>query len=197
MGKIYGYARCSTNELKQDIERQKRDLRAMGAEEIYWEYESGTKMNRAELAKVLSHIQCGDCLVVTEVSRITRSVKQLCEVLELAKLRRFKLVIGNFVIDCSRDEIDAMTEAMLKMMGVFSELERRMTIDRIKSGLAHAKAKGTQLGRPRASLDNLPPKVVEMWPLYKGGFLSKTDYAKVCGVSRPTIYTYIAMLTDS
>jgi DNA invertase Pin-like site-specific DNA recombinase len=179
------------------VERQKRELRAMGAEEIYWEYESGTKVYRPELAKVLAHIQSGDSLVVTEVSRITRSVKQLCEVLELAKVKKFKLVLGSYVIDCSQNEIDAMTEAMLKMMGVFAELEQRMTVDRIKSGLANARAKGKQLGRPRISMNDLPPKVKEMWPLYKGGFLSKTDFANVCGVSRPTIYNYIALLTDS
>jgi len=169
----------------------------MGAEEIYWEYESGTKVYRKELGKVLSHIQQGDTLVTTEVSRLTRSVKQLCEMLELAKSKKFKLVIGDFIIDCSKDEISTMTEAMLMMMAVFSEMERRMTIDRIKSGLAHARAKGVRLGRPKATPKDLPSKVMEMWPIYKRGFLSKTDYANVCGVSRPTIYKYIAMLTDS
>ena len=53
---IYGYARCSTDETRQDIDRQKRELFAMGVKEekhIYWEYESGTKENRAELLKLL------------------------------------------------------------------------------------------------------------------------------------------------
>jgi len=197
MSKIYGYARCSTNELKQDVDRQLRELKDMGAQEVYWEYESGTKVNRPELTKVLQHIQSGDCLVVTEVSRITRSLKQLCEILELAKMKKFKLVIGTFVVDCSGEDIDAMTEAMLQMMGIFSQLERKMTIDRIKSGLANARSKGRQLGRPRVSLDDVPQKVKDMWHLYEKGFLSKTDYAKLCGVSRPTIYNYIALLTDS
>ena len=48
---IYGYARCSTNEDLQDIERQVRELKQQGATDktIYKEYESGTKTNRAEL----------------------------------------------------------------------------------------------------------------------------------------------------
>jgi len=196
MAKIYGYARCSTNETKQDVARQLRALRAMGAQELYFEYQSGTTLHRPELAKVLSHLQAGDSLVVTEVSRITRSLSQLCSIIDLAKERHLRLVIGHLVIDCSQGEMDAITEAMLQMMGLFSELERKMTIDRIKSGLANARAKGVRLGRPKATVKDIPAKVIAKWPLYQAGLLSKTDYAKVCGVSRPTIYKYIAMLTD-
>jgi len=197
MNRIFGYARCSTDETKQDVERQKRDLRAMGATEIYFEYETGTKINRAELIKVLSNITEGDTLVVTEVSRLTRSLKQLCEILELAENKRLCIRIGTFTVDCRNDRIEPMTMAMLQMMGIFAQLEREMTVDRIKSGLANARAKGQQLGRKRITVDDLPPKVLEFWPMYKSGMLSKTDYANVCGVSRPTIYSYIALLTDS
>ena len=195
MEKIYGYARCSTNETKQDIERQKRELRAMGAQELYFEYESGAKINRPELDKVLSHITEGDTLVTTEVSRITRSLKQLCDIIELAKNRKIKFVIGTLVIDCT-GPMDAMTEAMLKIMGVFAELERSMTIERIQSGLAHAKAKGIRLGRPKLSVNDIPKKVVDKFHLYKSGAISKSDYAKLCNISRPTLYKYIALMTD-
>ena len=53
---VYGYCRCSTNETKQDITRQKRELKELGAVDatIFMEYESGTKINRPELAKLLS-----------------------------------------------------------------------------------------------------------------------------------------------
>lgn len=196
MGNVYGYARCSTNESKQDIDRQIRDLKNMGATEIYHEYESGAKHNRPELTKLLSRIEEGDTIVTTEVSRITRSLKQLCDVIEFAKEKKLRLIIGNFVIDCS-GQIDHMTQAMLQMMGVFSELERNMTIDRIKSGLANAKAKGVRLGRPKLKAGEVPKKVLEYWQLYSSGVITKTDYATLCGISRPTLYKYIALLTDS
>ena len=117
---IYGYARCSTNEELQDINRQVRELKQQGATDttIYLEYESGTKVNRVELMKLLGTVQYGDTILATEVSRITRSTKQLCEIIEIAKERHIKLILGNFVVDCSR-ELDPMTEGMLKMMGVF------------------------------------------------------------------------------
>lgn len=84
---IYGYARCSTNEKMQDITRQVRELKRQGAsdETIYLEYESGAKTDRAELNKLLKTVNPQDTIIATEVSRITRSTKQLCEIVELAK----------------------------------------------------------------------------------------------------------------
>ena len=147
---IYGYARCSTNEELQDINRQIRELIQLGAgeENIYREYESGMKNDRVELQRLLSAVEAGDTIVATEVSRITRSTKQLCEIIELSKDRHIKLVLGSFVVDCTK-ELDPMTEGMLKMMGVFSELERNIISQRVKSGLQNAKAKGVPIWQTR------------------------------------------------
>ena len=103
------------------------------------------KADRAELKKLLSVVQSGDTILATEVSRITRSTKQLCDIIELAKEKHIKLVLGSFVVDCSK-ELDPMTEGMLKMMGVFSELERNIISQRVKSGMENAKAKGKAIG---------------------------------------------------
>ena len=77
---IYGYARCSTNEDRQDINRQIRELVAAGAdrENIYLEYASGSKVDRVEFNKLLKNINAGDTIVTTEVSRLSRSTKHLC-----------------------------------------------------------------------------------------------------------------------
>ena len=138
--KIYGYARCSTNETKQDVERQLQELKALGAEELYYEYESGKVKNRQELKKVLAHVDEGDTIVCTEVSRITRSVGQLCEILDMAKDKKLKMIIGSLIFDCT-GEIDFITEGMIKMMSVFAEIERNLIINRVKSGLRTARKK--------------------------------------------------------
>ena len=192
---IYGYARCSTTETKQDVERQLYELRAMGAKQIYYEYESGTVLNRPELDKLLTRAAEGDTIVTTEVSRITRSVKQLCDIIELAKSKKLKFIFGSFVVDCT-GPLDVMTEGMLKMMAVFAEIERNLIVERVKSGLANARAKGVRLGRPAVTAKDVPAKVIDNFSLYKSGYLSKKDYAKLCGISRPTLYKYIALMTD-
>lgn len=194
---IYGYARCSTNEELQDINRQVRELKQKGATDttIYLEYESGTKTNRAELQKLLHTLQSGDTILATEVSRITRSTKQLCEIIELAKKKKIKLVLGNFVVDCTK-ELDPMTEGMLKMMGVFSELERNITSQRVKSGMQNAKAKGKIIGRPPVTADDIPPIFYKHYPKYKKGELNKKDLSRLCSLSYPTIYKYLHIVED-
>lgn len=192
MGIIYGYARCSTDETKQNIDRQVRELCNMGAERqnIFMEYESGSKIDRIELNRLLGLIKEGDTIVATEASRITRSIKQLCEIIDLAKSIKIKIVFGNFVMDCSK-ELDPMTEGMLKMMGVFSELERNMIRQRVKSGMINARAKGRLIGRPKIRYEDIPAKVRVNFELYKEGHITKTDYAKMCGISRPTLDKYL------
>lgn len=194
---IYGYARCSTNEELQDINRQVRELKQNGATDttIYLEYESGTKTNRAELIKLLDVVQYGDTILATEVSRITRSTKQLCEIIELAKEKHIKLILGNFVVDCSK-ELDPMTEGMLKMMGVFSELERNITSQRVKSGMQNAKAKGKLIGRPQVTADDIPSIFYKHYPKYKNGDINKKDFSRLCSLSYPTIYKYLSIVEE-
>lgn len=192
---IYGYARCSTNEKLQDINRQVRELIRQGAsdETIYLEYESGAKADRAELHKLLSAVNSGDTVAVTEVSRITRSTKQLCEIIEFAKEKHLKLILGNFVVDCSK-ALDPMTEGMLKMMGVFSEIERNITSQRVKNGMENAKAKGKQIGRPTVTADDIPSVFYKHYPKYQQGQLSKKDLSRLCELSYPTVYKYLKLI---
>jgi DNA invertase Pin-like site-specific DNA recombinase len=192
---IYGYARCSTDETKQDINRQIRELKEGGAtkETIYLEYESGAKSDRAELNKLLNVVKEGDTILATEVSRITRSTKQLCEIIEFAQDRKIKLILGSFIVDCTK-ELDPMTEGMLKMMGVFSEMERNMIRQRVKSGMENAKANGKIIGRPQKTADDLPAIFYRHYPKYKNGEINKKELSRLCDLSYPTIYKYLALI---
>ena len=192
---IYGYARCSTDETRQDINRQVRKLKAAGAtdETIYLEYQSGTKRDRVELNKVLLQIKKGDTLLATEVSRITRSTKQLCEIIEFAKEKEVKLILGTFIVDCT-SSLDPMTEGMLKMMGVFAELERNMIVQRIRSGMANAKAKGKLIGRPKLTQDDIPPIFYRYYPRFKNGEITKVELGRLCGLARSSVYRYLDII---
>ena len=77
-----GYARCSTNESRQDIERQVRELKQAGAETVYLEYEHGDAAVKEQLSLLLEQAQAGDTIITLEVSRLARSTKQLCEIIE-------------------------------------------------------------------------------------------------------------------
>ena len=73
-----------------------------------------------------------------------------------------------------------MTEGMLKMMGVFSELERNMISQRVKSGMSNAKVKGKQIGRKPTSIDDIPQAFFKHYPKYQAGNINKKEYARLC-----------------
>ena len=193
---VYGYARCSTNESKQDIDRQKRELKALGVKQsnIYFEYGSGTKADREQWLLLMNKVQKGDTIISTEVSRITRSTKQLCDIIDKAREIGLKLVIGSFVVDCTNDKLDAMTEGMLKMMGVFAEMERNIISERVKSGMANAREKGSQIGRPETTADKIPSVFMKYYPKYRKGEMNVTELSRLCEMSRTTVYKYIKLL---
>ena len=83
---IYGYARCSTNESKQDINRQVRELKAAGAEEVFFEYEHGDSAVKQKQLALFDIVREGDTIITLEVPRLARSTKQLCEIIELARV---------------------------------------------------------------------------------------------------------------
>lgn len=197
---IYGYARCSTNEEKQDIDRQKRELLALGVSEdkyIYWEYESGMKTNRAEFQKLLDIAKEGDTIVATEVSRLTRSTKHLCEILQIVQDKKLTLNIGgSFIVDCSQGKIDPMTEGMIKMWGVFAEMERNIISQRVKSGMDNAKAKGKKIGRPEITKENIPDKFYKYYKICQQKQITISEISKLMNCSRTTVYKYISMIED-
>ena len=192
---IYGYARCSTNESKQDINRQVRELKQAGAEQVYLEYEHGDAKVKAQLSSLLETATEGDAIITLEVSRLARSTKQLCEIIDRVREKRLRLVIvGSITVDCSNGELDPMTNAFIQMSGVFAELELRIIRSRVRSGMANAKAKGVRIGRPQTTLEDVPASFLRHYPAYKAGQLNVSELARVCDLSRTTTYKYIGLL---
>ncbi len=192
---IYGYARCSTNESKQDINRQVRELKQAGAEQVYLEYEHGDAKVKAQLSSLLETATAGDAIITLEVSRLARSTKQLCEIIDRVREKRLRLVIvGSITVDCSNGELDPMTNAFIQMSGVFAELELRIIRSRVRSGMANAKAKGAKIGRPQTTLEDVPALFLRHYPAYKAGSLNVSELARVCDLSRTTTYKDIGLL---
>ena len=191
----YGYARCSTNETKQDINRQVRELKAAGAEEIFIEYEHGDSKIKSQQAAMFDQAAAGDTVIVLEVSRLARSTQQLCEIIERVREKRLRLVIvGSITLDCRSGQADPMSEAFLQMAGVFSQLELAMIRARVRSGMENARAKGRQIGRPQVSKEDIPATFLRHYPAYKSKQLNVSELARVCDISRTTVYKYIGLL---
>ena len=104
--------------------------------------------------------------------------------------------MGTFVVDCT-EPLDPMTEGMLKMMGVFAEMEKQIISQRVKSGMANAKSKGATLGRPETTIDNLPSDFIRHYPKYATRQVTQSELARLCGISRQSINKYIKIYNSA
>lgn len=196
MAKIYGFARCSLAEERgQDINRQVRELKSAGAEEIVLEREHGDAKVKKNLDMLLQTAEAGDTIITTEVSRLSRSTQQLCEIINIIKEKRMRLVIlGSITVDCRDGQIDPMSQAFIQISAVFAELELSILRARVRSGMANAAAKGKQIGRRPTTKEDIPAIFYKHYPAYVAGKLNVSELARVCGLSRPTVYKYLRLV---
>ena len=87
-----------------------------------------------------------------------------------------------------------MTEGMLKMMGVFAELERNIISQRVKSGMANAAAKGKIIGRPKTTAEDIPNIFYKHYAKYKNGEINKKEFSRLSSLSYPSIYKYLKIV---
>ena len=159
----YGYARCSTNETKQDINRQVRELKEAGADEIFLEYEHGDSKIKDQQRTMFETAREGDTIIT---------------------------------LDCRYGKCDPMSEAFLQMAGVFSQLELAMIRARVRSGMENARAKGVSIGRPQVTKEDIPASFLRHYPSLKSGKLNVSELARVCDLSRTTVYKYVSLLEN-
>ncbi|MEK4264041.1 recombinase family protein [Paenibacillus sp. FSL L8-0696] len=178
MGKIFGYARVSTQD--QNLDLQIDSLEKAGAAVIYKEKMTGTKKERPELEQLLKAISEGDSVVVYKLDRISRSTKHL---IELAETFEDKKV--NFIsIQDSIDTSTAMGRFFFRTMASIAELERDIISERTKSGLQSAKMRGRNGGRPSKD-----PKLVERaLKLHSSNQYSIKEITDMTGVSKSVLY---------
>ena len=115
--------------------------------------------------------------------------------MDIIKQKRLRLVIvGSITVDCRQGSIDPMSQAFIQMSAVFSELELSIIRERVKSGMANAKAKGRSIGRPKTTKEDIPAVFMKHYPSLMNGQMNVSELARVCGLSRPTVYKYMKMM---
>lgn len=188
----HGYARCSTNEKKQDIERQVRELKKQGVQRVWLEYEHGDAPEKEQQEAMFAATKPGDTIVTLEVPRLCRSTSQLCQIIDIVREKQLRLVIvGSITLDCRDGNIDPMSEAFVQIAGVFSQLELSMIRARVRSGVANARAKGKRIGRPPVSAESIPDSFFRYYSRFQRGEINVSELARLAQVSRPTVYRYI------
>ena len=121
--------------------------------------------------------------------------EQLCEIINIIKSKHMRLeIVGSITIDCRKGDIDPMSQAFIQMSAVFAELELSIIRARVKSGMANAKEKGKHVGRPQTTKDDIPAIFYKHYPSFASGQMNVSELARICGLSRPTVYKYLKMV---
>lgn len=141
---ILGYARVSTDD--QVLDAQHDALLAAGAERIFGDKITGTARARPELDRMVEQLRDGDVVVVTKYDRLSRSLKDLLEIVEVIRAR-------GAGFQSLAEDIDTTTPAGRLVFHVFASIaqfERERISERTREGLAAARKRGRVGGRPPA-----------------------------------------------
>ena len=178
---ILGYARVSTDD--QNLDLQRDALKSAGCERVYEEKASGGKTDRAELSRLLENVRSGDTVVVWRLDRVGRSLKHLIAVIEQLEC----LGVGFQSVTESIDTTTPGGRLVFHIFASLAEFERALIRERTRAGLAAARARGRQGGRP-AVLDAGKQKIAQA--LRNDTSQSVTAICKTLGISRATFYRY-------
>jgi DNA invertase Pin-like site-specific DNA recombinase len=151
---------------------------------------SRKSMRERRIDELFELLNVGDRLVVSELSRLGRSVGQIIQLVDylIKKKVAFIAIKENIKLNGSQD---IQTKVMVTMFGLFAEIERDLISERTKQGLAAAKAKGKIIGRPKGSFKSrLDGREAEIKDLLKKK-VSKASIAKIMEISRTALYSFI------
>ena len=179
---LVGYARVSTE--GQSLNRQIDMLVDYGVDKrnIYQEKISGVKVNREQLDKMIDELQEDDIVIITDLTRVSRSTKDLLNIIDRIKTRGASIKsIKDTWLDTSSD--NPYNSFLLTVMSGLSQLERDLISQRTKEGLKSAKARGRNGVRPSKRND----KADTVGLLYREGY-KIVDIVKQTGLSRATVY---------
>ena len=176
-----GYARVSTEE--QNLNRQLDMLNEVGCEKIFEEKISGIKKERPELFRMLEQLRKGDLIIVADLTRLSRSVKDLFQLVEQIKAR------GADIKSLKESWMDTSTPQGKLMFTIFagiSQFERDLISQRTLEGLAAARARGKKGGRPPK--DEKDIKLAKK--MYEEKTYSISEITKATGIGKTALYKY-------
>lgn len=195
MSKVVSYLRVSTTD--QDLEKNKAAVLKFVNDKKWGQYVefveekvSGMKSwRKRKLYDVVQSMQTGDKLVVSELSRLGRSLVEVLEVLNVLTDRNVGVysVKDNFQLNGK----DMQSKVMRTMLGLFAEIERDLISARTKEGLAAARAKGSKLGRPKGpGKSKLDQYRTEIESMLKTG-VQKKYIAKKYGITQVGLFNWL------
>lgn len=175
----YAYVRVSTKQ--QNEERQIETLKKYEIDKWYIEKASGATMDRPKMMEMLRSLKKGDAVYISDFSRLARNTYDLLCIAEDLEHNGVNLVSDKEKLDMST----ASGKLIITVIAAVNEFERNITLERQKEGIAIAKEKGVYKGSKPKQVDE--KLFADNLVRYRNGEITKTEFASVIGVSRPTL----------
>lgn len=176
-----GYARVSSDD--QNLDLQRDALKMAGCERIYEEKESGGKVDRAELLRLVEALRAGDTVVVWRLDRLGRSLKHLIETVEKFEA----LGVGFQSVTEAINTTTSGGKLVFHIFAALAEFERTLIRERTRAGLKAARSRGRQGGRPKVLSSE---KQLMAQALRDDPSQSVAEICKALGLSRTTFYRH-------
>lgn len=183
--RIIGYARVSTKD--QNLERQLKALTEAGCQVIFQEKLSGKNTNRPEYTLMMNHVRKGDTIIISELSRLARSTTDLFKI--MGELDERGVAVKSLK-EAWLDTTTAHGRLMFTIMSGLAQFERELMLERQAEGIKVAKENGIKFG---VKLDEKADLDLAI-QLYKEGKYTTTQIAKMCHVSRTTLWRKLKKL---
>ena len=104
------------------------------------------------------------------------------------------VLLGSITVDFRDGRIDPRSQAFIQIPAVFAELERSILRVRARPGMANTTAKGKHIGRPLTTKEGISAIFYKHYPAFASGQMDVSELAKICGLSRPTVYKYLKLV---
>ena len=179
---LIGYARVSTDD--QNLNLQQDALYQAGCECIYEDQITGVKAERRGLQEAINYARPGDTLVVWRLDRLSRSLKDLIEMVTLLESRGIGLKSLHEAMDTS----SSSGKLIFHIFGALAEFERNLIRERTQAGLKAARAIGRTGGRPKSLSNDKQALAIKLYDE------KKHTIKQICtmmGISKPTLYAYL------
>lgn len=183
-GKRIGYVRVSTTDQNPD-----RQLSGYELDKKFVEYASGKDIKRPKLEAMLDYIRDDDELFVHSIDRLARSVKDLHHLIDLLVKKKVTVYFVKQNLTFSGND-SPLSKFQLTLLGAVAELEREIILERQREGIAEAKKKGKYKG----GVKKLNAEKIEILKQEMQTRKTKSQIAKDLGISRFSLYRYIAQL---
>lgn len=191
---VYGYVRVSSKDQNEDRQLIAMEEIGISRKHIYADAQSGKDFNRPQYKRLMKKLKRGDLLVIKSIDRLGRNYEEILEQWRIiTKEKEARIRVLDMPILNTGDERDLtgtlIADIVLQLLSYVAQTEREFIHSRQAEGIAAAKARGVQFGRPKMPYPDNFTEIAELWSI---GEISAREAGRRLGISHNTFLKWVS-----